>query len=315
MLIVSITNILVFENSEENVFLIIERVCLGEEKELIAKKIVTKFLILFNGIKKNKLEISKKNKIKNELHLYFHHLKKKRDEIESTFPTYSENDCILQNLEYLELEIESLTEKNILAYKHGVLENMIRFENTASSNNSQAFELNYCENSGMTTNAYPTQNNHSKFNSEENASQDIFSFEETEKEEKEKAEIVEKENKSRGSKRNIFKTIINKHNKEKEKEPVNTITNTKTTDVKSKPSNRGLVMNMELIKEEEEFNHEMFNTNSQGGKSFLKATNSKKMIQTDRSNNKKEDTTEEKEQKNKNSVSGFEIEDNNKKNN
>jgi len=115
MLIVSVSNVLIFEGNEQNVFLLIDRVQMQSEKETIAKTVVTQYLRLFCLIKYKKISDEDKGNKVNDIMLNLHRFKKKAEEIEGTFPTYSENDCILENLEYLEFEIEALTEKNMLA--------------------------------------------------------------------------------------------------------------------------------------------------------------------------------------------------------
>ena len=114
MLIVSLTNFLIFNENEKNTFLLIKRIKLKEEQERLSAKLLVKYIKLFVNMKKNRVTNDKAVATRKDIMFYLHLFKIKTKEIESTYPAYSTEDCILENLEYLELEIEALTEKYMI---------------------------------------------------------------------------------------------------------------------------------------------------------------------------------------------------------
>jgi hypothetical protein len=108
MLIVTISNLLELTPIEENVFKIIRRIKLTQEKDEIASKFVTKYLKYMVEAKKNKLDVSKT--INDDLLLGIHNLKEKIKEIDDTFPHYGENDILKDQLTRIEETVDETKE-------------------------------------------------------------------------------------------------------------------------------------------------------------------------------------------------------------
>jgi hypothetical protein len=118
MLVVTITNVVVFTPIELNVFLILQRVILKEEKDIQATKLVTKYFHYMKKFKNRKVILGarKKNKIRDELMMELYNFTAKSNELESTFPAYSRYDNLVDILQILmeeKLDIISNTNNNM----------------------------------------------------------------------------------------------------------------------------------------------------------------------------------------------------------
>jgi len=104
MLIVTISNILELTTIEENVFKIIRRIKLNQQKDEIASKFVTKYLKNMVNSKKHKKVVSES--INDDMLLGIYNLKEKMREIDDTFPHYGENDILKDQLTRMELSVD-----------------------------------------------------------------------------------------------------------------------------------------------------------------------------------------------------------------
>jgi hypothetical protein len=114
MLIVTITNVLNFQGTEENVFLILKRLKLAQEKDELAAKLISRYMRLMKqlkSIKDTKIFEVEKNKARDEILLGLYYLKDKNSEIESTFPAYSNFDVVTDNIEMLDASVSNLRAK------------------------------------------------------------------------------------------------------------------------------------------------------------------------------------------------------------
>lgn len=111
MLIVAITNILNIRGNEKNIYLILERVDLMEEKDILAARLVSRYVKLLKLVKKNKQHAHHHKKQRDELLFSLFRFKEKCKEIDSTFPSYSNFDNIVDNLHFLERNVDSIQEK------------------------------------------------------------------------------------------------------------------------------------------------------------------------------------------------------------
>jgi hypothetical protein len=124
MLIVTITNMLQFQGTEENVFLILQRLKLCEEKDKLAAALILKYIKMMIVINKqskreNRVKLSeKKENAKLNLLLGLHYFKEKVKEIDSTYPAYSNFDFINDNLEILDETMTNLIEKYEILEKY-----------------------------------------------------------------------------------------------------------------------------------------------------------------------------------------------------
>ena len=121
MLIVTITNVLNFQGTEENVFLILQRLKLTQEKDDLAAKLIGKYMKMMksvkNAVNKEKAMIGKE-KDREAILLGLYYLKEKNLEIESTFPAYSNFDIVTDNLEMLDASVTNLRKKYDILEKH-----------------------------------------------------------------------------------------------------------------------------------------------------------------------------------------------------
>jgi hypothetical protein len=103
MLVVTVTNVVVFSPIELNVFLILQRVILKEEKDIQATKLVTKYFNYTKKLKDKKVILGarKKNGIRDELMMELYNFTSKSEELQSTFPTYSRYDNLVDILQIL----------------------------------------------------------------------------------------------------------------------------------------------------------------------------------------------------------------------
>jgi hypothetical protein len=103
MLVVTITNVVVFTPIELNVFLILQRVILKDEKDMQATKLVTKYFRYMKKFKNRKVILGarKKNQIRDELMMELYNFTAKSNELESTFPAYSRYDNLVDILQIL----------------------------------------------------------------------------------------------------------------------------------------------------------------------------------------------------------------------
>jgi potassium intermediate/small conductance calcium-activated channel subfamily N protein 2 len=115
MLIVTITNVLEFQGTEQSVFLILQRLKLAKEKDQLAASLISKYIKLLKYLKcssenPEKILIERKA-LREEIVLGLHYLKEKNKEIESTFPAYSNFDNIIDNLNILDKSVTDLNTK------------------------------------------------------------------------------------------------------------------------------------------------------------------------------------------------------------
>jgi hypothetical protein len=121
MLIVTITNVLNFQGTEENVFLILQRLKLTKEKDDLAGNLIAKYMKLMKCVKSsgNKEEaMSEREKAREDILLGLYYLKEKNYEIDSTFPAYSNFDIVTDNLALLDASMTNLRRKYDLLAKH-----------------------------------------------------------------------------------------------------------------------------------------------------------------------------------------------------
>jgi hypothetical protein len=119
MLIVTITNVLNFEGTEKNCYLILKRIKLTEEKDKIVAKLLSKYVKFINFKKKNPHKYEAfKERMRDGIHLTLHYFKEKCAEIDATFPAYSNFDNVIDNLEFLDDSLDSLTNKYEILEKH-----------------------------------------------------------------------------------------------------------------------------------------------------------------------------------------------------
>jgi hypothetical protein len=121
MLIVTITNVLNFQGTEENVFLILQRLKLTKQKDDLAANLISKYMKLMKNVKnsRNKEEaMAEREKAREDILLGLYYLKEKNLEIDSTFPAYSNFDIVSDNLAMLDGSMSNLRRKYDILQKH-----------------------------------------------------------------------------------------------------------------------------------------------------------------------------------------------------
>lgn len=111
MLIVTITNVLVFEGYEKNVYLLLERIALTEDKDILAARLVAKYVKLMKSLKRKNINVKEKDELRDKVLMNLIEFKEKCAEIESTYPPYSNFDNILDCLEDVDNSLENLSKK------------------------------------------------------------------------------------------------------------------------------------------------------------------------------------------------------------
>jgi hypothetical protein len=103
MLIVTITNVLLFKDVEFNVFLILKRVYIKEEKDRLATDLVVKYFRYLKKLKKDPHSATDKTKSKwrDQLMLCLYYFSEKCQELDNTFPAYSKFDNLVDILKIL----------------------------------------------------------------------------------------------------------------------------------------------------------------------------------------------------------------------
>lgn len=109
MFILSITNLLNFEEQERTIYLLLQRISLAEDKEEMAAKFITNYMKAVSIIKHNDGDKSKINQ--NNLLIEKMYLKNIQDDINFTYPPYSDYDNILEELNYIENTVEDLNKQ------------------------------------------------------------------------------------------------------------------------------------------------------------------------------------------------------------
>mgnify|MGYP002144851069 CR=1 FL=1 len=101
MLVVTITNVVQFTPIEENVFIMLKRVELKEEKDKLATKLIIQYYKNMKNLKDKKawLGYKRKNKYRDDITMKLHYFKEKSNELEFTFPGYSKFDNIRDRLQ------------------------------------------------------------------------------------------------------------------------------------------------------------------------------------------------------------------------
>jgi hypothetical protein len=116
MLIVAITNVLHLVGNEHNIYLLLERIELMKDKDVLAAKMVAKYMKLIKKFK-NKTIKPDDHEYEKEMLTYTRlNFKKKCKELESTFPVYSQYDLIRDQLTHLEGAIEKIHKNYEVVY-------------------------------------------------------------------------------------------------------------------------------------------------------------------------------------------------------
>jgi UDP-N-acetylglucosamine transferase subunit ALG13 len=101
MLVVTITNVVQFTPIEENVFIMLKRVELKEQKDLLATRLIIQYYKHMKILKDKKKYIGykKRNKYRDDMIMKLYYFKEKTNELEFTFPGYSKYDNIRDRLQ------------------------------------------------------------------------------------------------------------------------------------------------------------------------------------------------------------------------
>jgi hypothetical protein len=110
MLVVSVTNLLNFEEGEKTAFLLLERISLNEKKQEISARLILKYIRLLNALKSGKYDRndSKIISMRDEFLLNYVELRDINTEYEMTYPPDTEFDNILYEMEELDYQLSDL---------------------------------------------------------------------------------------------------------------------------------------------------------------------------------------------------------------
>lgn len=111
MLIVAITNILNLKGNEKSIYLILERVDLMAEKDILAAKLVSRYVKILKKMKSNSKEGSEIKQARIKLLYTLYKFKEKCKEIDKTFPSYSNFDKIIDSLAFVEKNVHDMKGK------------------------------------------------------------------------------------------------------------------------------------------------------------------------------------------------------------
>jgi hypothetical protein len=120
MLIVTITNVLNFSGTENNVYLILQRLKLMKDKDDLAAKLIAKYIKMMKKAKHSPMDVIQftKESLREEILLFMHYYKEKCAEFDSTFPAYSNFDNVVDNLAFLDQSLNTLKSKYDVLEKH-----------------------------------------------------------------------------------------------------------------------------------------------------------------------------------------------------
>jgi hypothetical protein len=111
MLVVTVTNVLLLEETDRNVFLLIERIYMMEEKDILAAKLVSRYVKLMKLMKNKKTPTEQKERLRDQTLMSLIKFREKCNEIDSTYPPYSHFDEILVNLSRIDNNLDDLTNR------------------------------------------------------------------------------------------------------------------------------------------------------------------------------------------------------------
>lgn len=125
MLVVTITNVLMLSDYEQNVFLIVEKLHLEKDYFLTSQELITKYFKLVKLYKQEQkkstnADMTMLKKRKYDYLKNYYRFQKKSTEIQSTFPPYSIYDAINENLNNIEEEFSEMNKK-----QEGLSQNVI----------------------------------------------------------------------------------------------------------------------------------------------------------------------------------------------
>ena len=112
MSIITITHVFVLDGSERNIYLLLKRVKLSEEKDILAKKLIALYIKMLRLLRKSNLngeEIKKKSakELRNKLLIHMIYFREVERQINMTFEINQEEE-ILDSLHFIEEKIEKL---------------------------------------------------------------------------------------------------------------------------------------------------------------------------------------------------------------
>lgn len=113
LLVIAITNSLVFEGGEKDVYLILERIHLTEEKDILAARLVAKYIRLMKMLKSKNASLKIKEKLRDQLNMAMLRFKDKCNEINATYPPFSNLDGVLDSLNQINNCVEDINYKYI----------------------------------------------------------------------------------------------------------------------------------------------------------------------------------------------------------
>jgi hypothetical protein len=110
MLVVSVTNLLNFEEGEKTAFLLLDRISLNEKKQDIAASLIMKYIRLLHALKSGKYNKNDGKIIymRDDFLLNLVELREINREYEMTFPPDTEFDKILDEMEDLDFQLSDL---------------------------------------------------------------------------------------------------------------------------------------------------------------------------------------------------------------
>jgi len=114
MLIVTVTNVLQFEQCEESVYLILKRIRLSKDKDKLAASLVSKYLKLMKLLKcKNDpvKYLHERKQVREDILYNLRMFTEKCKEFDSTFPAYSSFDNVLDNLSMFDASMANVEKK------------------------------------------------------------------------------------------------------------------------------------------------------------------------------------------------------------
>jgi hypothetical protein len=101
MLVVTITNVVKLSSIEENVFFMLQRIELKEEKDKLATQLIIKYFKNLKTLKNKKtyLGYKRKGEFRDDMIMNLHYFQDKSNELEFTFPGYTKHDNIRDRLQ------------------------------------------------------------------------------------------------------------------------------------------------------------------------------------------------------------------------
>ena len=112
--IVTITNVFVIEGAEKNIYTLLKRVELSEEKDKLAKRLLTLYLKAIKFMRKNKTNLDEQKKeakaLKDDVLKNLFRFREVEREMNMTY-AINKDDEILDSLNYIEDKVDELNEK------------------------------------------------------------------------------------------------------------------------------------------------------------------------------------------------------------